>query len=215
MNNYYKTLIGGLAAASIAMCPGPAPVNAPEATRAMQPRVERQEKRAARAVRLVRSCRNLAELEERLPLIAAEIQLMCASADASPLQSFYDGIKDHIPALMERTRSARGVAYMDDINLIGEAFMGTDSREERLALIFLTLPRLYQRAYVLEFLEQPGVHTMERDRAEAERLFFLSIGQNGFGEASSLIRRHWYLEDGRLPRSGDMDSFFKEFCSLR
>ncbi|MEW6035850.1 MAG: hypothetical protein AB1529_04515 [Candidatus Micrarchaeota archaeon] len=213
MKSYQRTLLIGAVAVGLAAGTG-ALFKSSSLPRVEPIAAEVMPRASEAASKEILSCKSVKELGERLPAISRHLKAMRESGDAQGLRKTYEATKEHVLALMERTRVQEDSAYIDDIHRLGGLFIATDSRDERLALIFLALPRLHERVIFIEPLEPDG-NTIERAMLHAEDSFFNSLGDGGFGEASILIRRHWYTPDQLPPDEQDKRLFFEGFARLR
>ncbi len=213
MKSYQRTLLIGAVAVGLAAGTG-AIFKSTHRPRVESIAAEAMPHTSEAASKEILSCKSVKELGERLPAISRHLKAMRESGDAQGLRKTYEATKEHVLALMERTRVQEDSAYIDDIHRLGGLFIATESRDERLALIFLALPRLYERVVFIEFLEPEG-NTIERAKLHAEDVFFNSLDDEGFREASILIRRRWYLPGQVPPDEQDMRSLFEGFANLR
>ena len=132
------------------------------------------------------SSRDFRGLRRDLPEISKQLKSM----NPYKLHSTYEKTRRHMISLMQETRDQLNIGYVDDLKFIAKAMSETESKDEKMALIFLSLPRLFERAVVM-----PGDdYEHESMRRTYEQEFLKFIEKEGFGGVSKLIKTKWYKD---------------------
>ena len=137
-------------------------------------------------------------LKVRIPALSRDIARMRAVGDSAGLWRAYDS-------------TCSSVLSATELSTLGEAFDRARTRDEKLAVLFLALPFLADRAVRIPF-DSSGPEVV---RAALETQFLARLLRTaGFADIHAHIRQFWYKDDGWPPRTGDKQRFFSYFATL-
>lgn len=159
----------------------------------------------------ITACKNFSDLKKRLPAFSAYLERIAKEKDAKTLHDLYETLHSVMLDIMDNTRNEdRKMPYIDDLVFIGRLFEEEKTTSTKKALVFLSLPRLWQRAIILPWDKDIS----ERIRRHTEEDFLLFLEERGFSNLSAAIKRYWYKENGALPSEKDEMEFFRSFAEL-
>jgi len=140
-------------------------------------------------------------------MISNHIRDMARYDGGEGLEEAYDMIHMRMLQIAQNT-NVSSLMYVDDLDMLMR--LNRKSKEERLSMVFLSLPRLAERG--IPHRNDPPF-SMERAKVDSELRFMRRLHQES-PEAAALIERYWYKENGSIPGPGEEKKFFLEFAKL-
>ncbi len=172
------------------------------------------------AISEIKQCKSIVDLKKHLGNFSNYLEQAIKEKDSTGLRTLYESIEDkHIlDQIMEIDWAQNpGRYYKDYLNVLGQLFSNAQSQREKLAIIFLVLPRFYNRELTMDVIdktEQMG-STIEKVRLESEEEFILLISKDPeLARVADLVKKYWYKEDKTMPSEADKEAFFKELCAF-
>ncbi|MBU0590719.1 hypothetical protein KKF81_06075 [Candidatus Micrarchaeota archaeon] len=157
------------------------------------------------------NCANADDLQRHLPVFSTRLHSIASANDINGLMKLRKKIDRPMLDIMNTTRVEKGMPMADDFVFLTEMFHSTESHDEKLAIIFLALPRLYHRALVLFDLESASSLTRNMVSSEGAFLDMLDDSSDAFKRIGAILSRYWYTVDRSFPTEDDQMQFFTEF----
>ena len=158
-------------------------------------------------VDVLSGCSNFSLLRVRWKVISNYIRDMAHYEGGEGLEGVYDTIHPRMLQIAQNT-NVSNLMYTDDLDMLMR--LPRTSKDERLSMVFLSLPRLAERG--IPHRSDPAF-SIERAKVDSEIRFMRRLHQES-PEAAALVERYWYKENGSLPAPGDEKKFFHEFAKL-
>ena len=156
---------------------------------------------------------NVGELESKLPRLSSKLRDMAKTRGTRGLSDLYEKTSPHLLALMSDERQERNLSYVDDLSFLSEFFGKAGSLDEKMAIIFLALPRLEEGTVVFGNPPEPGSIIFER--LHAERSFLEMVGDDPeVAFLEDVLLGTFCKPGGPAPDERDRALFFEEFAKL-
>jgi hypothetical protein len=157
--------------------------------------------------------KNLADLESRLPAFSSKLRELAKRRGASGLAGLYEKTAPHLLKLVSDERFERNLSYVDDLDFFLQFFENARTKDEKLAVIFLALPRLEEGTVVFGDGPEPGSILFER--LQAERAFMQMVADDPEIEYLELVLMGTFSKPGgSAPDGRERMLFFEEFSKL-
>ncbi|MBS3068117.1 hypothetical protein J4450_05415 [Candidatus Micrarchaeota archaeon] len=154
------------------------------------------------------TCRNFDNIKKELSEFA---NYLVREKNGIALNEVYETIYANTLALMKRSKDD-SKPYVDDLTMLAQEFNQRKTHGEKMAIVFLALPRLFERELVIQISEPLGI-TIEQIRLTAEQ-DFLRMVEAYKPELAELIRKYWYKKDKFMPTQEERLKFFEGFAKL-
>ncbi len=156
---------------------------------------------------------SVSDLERRMPSFSSKLRELAKARGVAGLAELYHKTDAHLLKLMSDERLERDISYVDDLDFLSLIFEKAQGRDEKMAIIFLALPRLDEGTMVLGGQPEPGSIIFER--IHAERSFLEMIADDRDVEYLQLVLMGTFSKPGGPgPDERDRMLFFDEFAKL-
>ncbi len=160
------------------------------------------------AVERIMACRNFEDVKKELSNFAG---FLVGKRDSTVLYETYETIRKNMLAVMNRSKDD-SKPYVDDLTMLAQEFGQRKTDGEKMAIVFLALPRLFEREMTIVIQEPLGL-TIEQVRLTAEQDFLKIVGRD-MPKLARLMRKYWYKEEMAPPTEHDKTKFFEELAKL-
>lgn len=156
----------------------------------------------------IRACRNFEDIKKELFDFAS---YLAGKKDGALFYEAYETIDANMLALMKRSKDDN-LPYVDDLRILAREFNLRKTDGEKMAIVFLALPRLFERDLIIP-IERPLGITIEQLRVDAEK-DFLKMVEGYNPELAKLMRKYWYKKDKLTPTQEEQRKFFQDLAGL-